>query len=134
MEFKIAQITVRLCDFANRSKNGGALHPTIRREDPGGRDSDEERASGEYFSGEEFHEDDIMLTKDRLSKSDFHDAADGDLDHFRDDCGSEGYCDDDKQPICQEDRRSPRRWFLPSPQGSAAFTLILLLSLSCLSD
>uniref|UniRef100_M4AXX9 Voltage-dependent L-type calcium channel subunit alpha n=1 Tax=Xiphophorus maculatus TaxID=8083 RepID=M4AXX9_XIPMA len=101
----------------NKSKNGGALHPTIRREEPGGRDSDEERASGEYFSGEEFHEDDIMLTKDRLSKSDFHDAADGDLDHFRDDCGSEGYCDDDKQPICQDDRRSPRRWFLPSPQA-----------------
>ncbi|XP_014877401.1 voltage-dependent L-type calcium channel subunit alpha-1D isoform X1 [Poecilia latipinna] len=100
-----------------RSKNGGALHPTIRREEPGGRDSDEERESGEYFSGEEFHEDDIMLTKDRLSKSDFHDAADGDLDRFRDDCESEGYCDDDKQPICQEDWRSPRRWFLPSPQA-----------------
>ncbi|XP_008413065.1 voltage-dependent L-type calcium channel subunit alpha-1D isoform X27 [Poecilia reticulata] len=100
-----------------RSKNGGALHPTIRREEPGGRDSDEERESGEYFSGEEFHEDDIMLTKDRLSKSDFHDAADGDLDPFRDDCESEGYCDDDKQPICQDDRRSPRRWFLPSPQA-----------------
>uniref|UniRef100_A0A3B3WR18 Voltage-dependent L-type calcium channel subunit alpha n=1 Tax=Poecilia mexicana TaxID=48701 RepID=A0A3B3WR18_9TELE len=107
-----------------RSKNGGALHPTIRREEPGGRDSDEERESGEYFSGEEFHEDDIMLTKDRLSKSDFHDAADGDLDRFRDDCESEGYCDDDKQPICQEDRRSPRRWFLPSPQGSAALSFI----------
>ncbi|XP_014846136.1 PREDICTED: voltage-dependent L-type calcium channel subunit alpha-1D isoform X3 [Poecilia mexicana] len=102
---------------STRSKNGGALHPTIRREEPGGRDSDEERESGEYFSGEEFHEDDIMLTKDRLSKSDFHDAADGDLDRFRDDCESEGYCDDDKQPICQEDRRSPRRWFLPSPQA-----------------
>uniref|UniRef100_A0A3B3YAC0 Voltage-dependent L-type calcium channel subunit alpha n=1 Tax=Poecilia mexicana TaxID=48701 RepID=A0A3B3YAC0_9TELE len=107
-----------------QSKNGGALHPTIRREEPGGRDSDEERESGEYFSGEEFHEDDIMLTKDRLSKSDFHDAADGDLDRFRDDCESEGYCDDDKQPICQEDRRSPRRWFLPSPQGSAALSFI----------
>ncbi|XP_014896772.1 voltage-dependent L-type calcium channel subunit alpha-1D-like isoform X3 [Poecilia latipinna] len=102
---------------STRSKNGGALHPTIRREEPGGRDSDEERESGEYFSGEEFHEDDIMLTKDRLSKSDFHDAADGDLDRFRDDCESEGYCDDDKQPICQEDWRSPRRWFLPSPQA-----------------
>uniref|UniRef100_A0A8C6VWS3 Voltage-dependent L-type calcium channel subunit alpha n=1 Tax=Nothobranchius furzeri TaxID=105023 RepID=A0A8C6VWS3_NOTFU len=49
----------------NKSKNGGGLYPTIRREEPGGRDSDDERGSGEYFSGEEFHEDDIMLTKER---------------------------------------------------------------------
>ncbi|KAK5599939.1 Voltage-dependent L-type calcium channel subunit alpha-1D [Crenichthys baileyi] len=100
-----------------RSKNGGVLHPTIRREEPGDGDSDEERASGEYFSGEEFHEDDIMLTRDRLSKTGFHDASGGVFDHLRDDCQSEGYCDDDKQPICQDDRRSPRRWFLPSPQA-----------------
>lgn len=57
----------------------------------------------------------------RLSKTDFHDAVEGDFDNSRDDCQSEGYCDDDKQPICRDDRRSPRRWFLPSPQGSAAF-------------
>ncbi|XP_035991429.1 voltage-dependent L-type calcium channel subunit alpha-1D isoform X6 [Fundulus heteroclitus] len=100
-----------------RSKNGGVLHPTVRQEEPGGRDSDEERASGEYFSGEEFHEDDIMLTKERLSKTDLRGAAEGDFDPFSDDCQSEGYCDDDKQPICQDDRRSPRRWFLPSPQA-----------------
>uniref|UniRef100_A0A3Q2C7H1 Voltage-dependent L-type calcium channel subunit alpha n=1 Tax=Cyprinodon variegatus TaxID=28743 RepID=A0A3Q2C7H1_CYPVA len=75
---------------------------SIQREEPGCWDSDEERASGEYFSGEEFHEDDIMLTKDR---------------YRQDDCQSEGYCDDDKQPICRDDRRSPRRWFLPSPQA-----------------
>ncbi|XP_047223094.1 voltage-dependent L-type calcium channel subunit alpha-1D [Girardinichthys multiradiatus] len=100
-----------------RSKNGGVLHPTIRQEEPGDGDSDEERASGEYFSGEEFHEDDIMLTRDRLSKTDFHDASGGVFDHLRDDCQSEGYFDDDKQPICQDDRRSPRRWFLPSPQA-----------------
>uniref|UniRef100_A0A3Q3AG79 Voltage-dependent L-type calcium channel subunit alpha n=1 Tax=Kryptolebias marmoratus TaxID=37003 RepID=A0A3Q3AG79_KRYMA len=47
------------------SKNGGGLYPTICREQPGGGDSDDERGSGEYFSGEEFHEDDIMLTKER---------------------------------------------------------------------
>uniref|UniRef100_A0A3Q2C7F0 Voltage-dependent L-type calcium channel subunit alpha n=1 Tax=Cyprinodon variegatus TaxID=28743 RepID=A0A3Q2C7F0_CYPVA len=39
------------------------------------------------------------------------------FDNSRDDCQSEGYCDDDKQPICRDDRRSPRRWFLPSPQA-----------------
>lgn len=53
------------CCFDSRSESGGGLYPTIRREEAGGRDSDEERASGEYYSGEEFHEDDIMLTKDR---------------------------------------------------------------------
>lgn len=28
-------------------------------------------------------------------------------------------CDDDQQLICPDGRRSPRRWFLPSPQGGA---------------
>uniref|UniRef100_A0A8C6VWP0 Voltage-dependent L-type calcium channel subunit alpha n=1 Tax=Nothobranchius furzeri TaxID=105023 RepID=A0A8C6VWP0_NOTFU len=96
-----------LCDF-NRSKNGGGLYPTIRREEPGGRDSDDERGSGEYFSGEEFHEDDIMLTKERYWDY---------IDLSRDDLQPGGYYDNDKQPICQEDRCSPRRWFLPSPQA-----------------
>uniref|UniRef100_A0A3Q2DLT7 Voltage-dependent L-type calcium channel subunit alpha n=1 Tax=Cyprinodon variegatus TaxID=28743 RepID=A0A3Q2DLT7_CYPVA len=109
--------SVFLSDSVNRSKNGGVAQTSIQREEPGCWDSDEERASGEYFSGEEFHEDDIMLTKDRLSKTDFHDAVEGDFDNSRDDCQSEGYCDDDKQPICRDDRRSPRRWFLPSPQA-----------------
>uniref|UniRef100_A0A8C6PLA7 Voltage-dependent L-type calcium channel subunit alpha n=1 Tax=Nothobranchius furzeri TaxID=105023 RepID=A0A8C6PLA7_NOTFU len=48
----------------NGSSTTYRLYPTIRREEPGGRDSDDERGSGEYFSGEEFHEDDIMLTKE----------------------------------------------------------------------
>uniref|UniRef100_A0AAQ6IC14 Voltage-dependent L-type calcium channel subunit alpha n=1 Tax=Anabas testudineus TaxID=64144 RepID=A0AAQ6IC14_ANATE len=45
--------------------DNGGLYPTICREEPGAKDSDDERGSGEYFSGEEFHEDDIMLTRDR---------------------------------------------------------------------
>uniref|UniRef100_A0A3Q2WPT6 Voltage-dependent L-type calcium channel subunit alpha n=1 Tax=Haplochromis burtoni TaxID=8153 RepID=A0A3Q2WPT6_HAPBU len=78
-----------------RSESSGALYPTIRREERGNGDSDEERGSGEYFSGEEFHEDDIMG-----------------------DCQSESYCDDDQRPIYQDSRASPRKWFLPSPQAS----------------
>uniref|UniRef100_A0A669F6Q5 Voltage-dependent L-type calcium channel subunit alpha n=1 Tax=Oreochromis niloticus TaxID=8128 RepID=A0A669F6Q5_ORENI len=50
---------------STRSESSGALYPTIRREERANGDSDEERGSGEYFSGEEFHEDDIMLTKER---------------------------------------------------------------------
>uniref|UniRef100_A0A3P9J664 Voltage-dependent L-type calcium channel subunit alpha n=1 Tax=Oryzias latipes TaxID=8090 RepID=A0A3P9J664_ORYLA len=83
------------------------LHPTIRREEPGGANSDDERGSGDYFSGDEFHEDDII------------DEAEGDYEVFRDACQPDGfYDDDDKQLICQHERRSPRRWFLPSPQAS----------------
>uniref|UniRef100_A0A669EBW8 Voltage-dependent L-type calcium channel subunit alpha n=1 Tax=Oreochromis niloticus TaxID=8128 RepID=A0A669EBW8_ORENI len=78
-----------------RSESSGALYPTIRREERANGDSDEERGSGEYFSGEEFHEDDIMG-----------------------DCQSESYCDDDQRPIYQDSRPSPRKWFLPSPQAS----------------
>lgn len=51
--------------FDARSEHGGGIYRTIRREEPGPGDSDDERGSGEYYSGEEFHDDDIMLTKDR---------------------------------------------------------------------
>lgn len=66
---KSAQINVwlivNLCHLDVRSESGSGLYPTIRREEPGGGDSNDDRGSGEYYSGEEFHEDDIMLTRDR---------------------------------------------------------------------
>ncbi|XP_074537926.1 voltage-dependent L-type calcium channel subunit alpha-1D isoform X4 [Halichoeres trimaculatus] len=78
---------------------------------------DEEQGSGEYYSGEEFHEDSIKLASDRLSSKDgYNTERDSDLEVFsglHDDS-----CDDDTQPICQDSRRSSRRWFLPSPQAS----------------
>ncbi|XP_068589784.1 voltage-dependent L-type calcium channel subunit alpha-1D isoform X3 [Cebidichthys violaceus] len=105
---------------STRSESGRGLYSTIRREERGGGDSDEERGSGEYYSGEEFHEDDIMLTKDRLSNKDHHDAE-GDFEPgaSRGDPQPEGYYDDDQQPIYHVERRSPRMWLLPSPQGDA---------------
>uniref|UniRef100_A0A4W6C1C2 Voltage-dependent L-type calcium channel subunit alpha n=1 Tax=Lates calcarifer TaxID=8187 RepID=A0A4W6C1C2_LATCA len=96
-----------------RSESGGGLYPTIRREEPGGGDSDDERGSGEYYSGEEFHEDDIMLTRDRYLNSNYFDPEVSRSDHQ-----PESYYDDDQQLIYQDSRRSPRRWFLPSPQAS----------------
>ncbi|XP_075996190.1 voltage-dependent L-type calcium channel subunit alpha-1D [Genypterus blacodes] len=103
-----------------RSDTGGGLYPTIRREQLGAEDSDDERASGDYYSGEEFHEDDIMLTRDRLSLRDGQDPnGELDLEASRSDNQTDGYYDDDQQPICQDGRRSPRRWFLPSPQPSS---------------
>uniref|UniRef100_A0A665U6U6 Voltage-dependent L-type calcium channel subunit alpha n=1 Tax=Echeneis naucrates TaxID=173247 RepID=A0A665U6U6_ECHNA len=92
-----------------RSETSGGLYPTIRREEPGDRDSDE-RGSGEYYSGEEFHDDDIMFTKDR--------EVDRELEVSRGHHQSDSYYDDDQQPICQDSRQSPRKWLLPSPQAS----------------
>ncbi|XP_029912124.1 voltage-dependent L-type calcium channel subunit alpha-1D isoform X2 [Myripristis murdjan] len=103
-----------------RSETGGGLYTTIRREEPGGRDSDEERGSGEYYSGEEFHEDDIMLTRDRLSNNECQKDPEGDFDFEASRGGqADGFYDDDQQPICQDSRRSPRRLFIPSPQASS---------------
>uniref|UniRef100_A0A8D3ATU1 Voltage-dependent L-type calcium channel subunit alpha n=1 Tax=Scophthalmus maximus TaxID=52904 RepID=A0A8D3ATU1_SCOMX len=96
------------------SESGGGLYPTIRREVPGGGDSDEERGSGEYYSGEEFREDDIMITRDRLSNKELDAEGDFDLEVST---GNHLPDDDDQQLIYQESRRSPLRWFLPSPQG-----------------
>ncbi|XP_035015696.2 voltage-dependent L-type calcium channel subunit alpha-1D isoform X1 [Hippoglossus stenolepis] len=103
-----------------RPESGGGLYPTICREEPGVMDSDEDRGSGEYFSGEEFHEDDIMLTRDRLSNKEQHDdaEADFDLEVAGGNNQTESYYNDDQQLIHQDSRRSPRRWFLPSPQAS----------------
>uniref|UniRef100_A0A671YTB8 Voltage-dependent L-type calcium channel subunit alpha n=1 Tax=Sparus aurata TaxID=8175 RepID=A0A671YTB8_SPAAU len=93
-----------------RSESGSGLYPTIRREEPGGGDSNDDRGSGEYYSGEEFHEDDIMLTRDR-----YRDGLDlvSRAEHQHD-----GYYDDDQQPIYGDSSRPPRKWFLPSPQAT----------------
>lgn len=50
----------------SRSDSGTSRYPTIRREEAvAGEGSDEERGSGEYYSGEDFQEDDIILARDR---------------------------------------------------------------------
>lgn len=48
-----------------RSHGADGHHPTIRREE----EYDEDRLSGEYYSGEEFYEDDSMLSGDRYDSS-----------------------------------------------------------------
>uniref|UniRef100_A0A674BK60 Voltage-dependent L-type calcium channel subunit alpha n=1 Tax=Salmo trutta TaxID=8032 RepID=A0A674BK60_SALTR len=87
----------------NESESGGVRYPTARREEPGRADSDDDRGSGEYFSGEEYQEDDIMLHKDRMSHKEYQ---------------PDSLCDDHQQPIYQDGGRSPKRWLLPStPQA-----------------
>uniref|UniRef100_A0A4W6EVJ0 Voltage-dependent L-type calcium channel subunit alpha n=1 Tax=Lates calcarifer TaxID=8187 RepID=A0A4W6EVJ0_LATCA len=89
-------------------RNGDGRHPTIRREE----EFDEDRFSGEYYSGEEFYEDDSMLSGDRYQNSDTEYETPKGYHH------PDSYYDDDEQPLYRDSRRSPKRRLLPAtPQG-----------------
>uniref|UniRef100_A0A8C6P1K6 Voltage-dependent L-type calcium channel subunit alpha n=1 Tax=Nothobranchius furzeri TaxID=105023 RepID=A0A8C6P1K6_NOTFU len=91
-----------------RSHRGDGHHPTIRREE----EFDEDRLSGEYYSGEEFYEDDSMLSGDRYQNSDTEYETPKGYHH------PDSYYDDDEQPLYRDPRRSPKRRLLPAtPQG-----------------
>uniref|UniRef100_A0A7N8YDL0 Voltage-dependent L-type calcium channel subunit alpha n=1 Tax=Mastacembelus armatus TaxID=205130 RepID=A0A7N8YDL0_9TELE len=91
-----------------RSHGGDRRHPTIRREE----EFDEDRFSGEYYSGEEFYEDDSMLSGDRYQNSDTEYETPKGYHH------PDSYYDDDEQPLYCDSRRSPKRRLLPAtPQG-----------------
>uniref|UniRef100_A0A8C7HBV5 Voltage-dependent L-type calcium channel subunit alpha n=1 Tax=Oncorhynchus kisutch TaxID=8019 RepID=A0A8C7HBV5_ONCKI len=91
-----------------RSHVGDVRHPTIRREE----EFDDDRYSGEYYSGEEFYEDDSMLSGDRYQNSDTEYETPRGYHH------PDSYYDDDEQPLYQDGRRSPKRRMLPAtPQG-----------------
>uniref|UniRef100_A0A665TCB7 Voltage-dependent L-type calcium channel subunit alpha n=1 Tax=Echeneis naucrates TaxID=173247 RepID=A0A665TCB7_ECHNA len=87
---------------------GDGRHPTIRREE----EFDEDRFSGEYYSGEEFYEDDSMLSGDRYQNSDTEYETPKGYHH------PDSYYDDDEQPLYRDSHRSPKRRLLPAtPQG-----------------
>ncbi|XP_042364199.1 calcium channel, voltage-dependent, L type, alpha 1D subunit, a [Plectropomus leopardus] len=91
-----------------RSQGVDGRHPTIRREE----EFDEDRFSGEYYSGEEFYEDDSMLSGDRYQNSDTEYETPKGYHH------PDSYYDDDEQPLYRDSRRSPKRRLLPAtPQG-----------------
>ncbi|XP_039652522.1 calcium channel, voltage-dependent, L type, alpha 1D subunit, a isoform X17 [Perca fluviatilis] len=92
-----------------RSHGVDGHHPTIRREE----EFDEDRFSGEYYSGEEFYEDDSMLSGDRYPNSDTEYETPKGYHH------PDSYYDDDEQPLYRDSRRSPKRRLLPAtPQGN----------------
>ncbi|XP_039908106.1 calcium channel, voltage-dependent, L type, alpha 1D subunit, a isoform X5 [Simochromis diagramma] len=92
-----------------RSHRGDGRHPTIRREE----EFDEDHFSGEYYSGEEFYEDDSMLSGDRYQNSDTEYETPKGYHH------PDSYYDDDEQPLYHDSRRSPKRRLLPAtPQGN----------------
>ncbi|XP_070699512.1 calcium channel, voltage-dependent, L type, alpha 1D subunit, a [Pempheris klunzingeri] len=91
-----------------RSHGVDGHHPTIRREE----EFDEDRFSAEYYSGEEFYEDDSMLSGDRYQNSDTEYETPKGYHH------PDSYYDDDEQPLYRDSRRSPKRRLLPAtPQG-----------------
>ncbi|XP_055726021.1 calcium channel, voltage-dependent, L type, alpha 1D subunit, a isoform X6 [Salvelinus fontinalis] len=100
-----------------RSHIGDVRHPTIRREE----EFDDDRYSGEYYSGEEFYEDDSMLSGDRRSYKEYLDRyqnSDTEYETPRGYHHPDSYYDDDEQPLYQDGRRSPKRRMLPAtPQG-----------------
>uniref|UniRef100_A0AAQ5XP84 Voltage-dependent L-type calcium channel subunit alpha n=1 Tax=Amphiprion ocellaris TaxID=80972 RepID=A0AAQ5XP84_AMPOC len=92
----------------DKSHRGDGRHPTIRREE----EFDDDRFSGEYYSGEEFYEDDSMLSGDRYQNSDTEYETPKGYHH------PDSYYDDDEQPLYRDSRRSPKRRLLPAtPQG-----------------
>ncbi|XP_073667932.1 calcium channel, voltage-dependent, L type, alpha 1D subunit, a [Paramisgurnus dabryanus] len=91
-----------------RSNGSDRRRPTIRREE----DCDEDRYSAEYYSGEEFCEDDSMLSGDRYPNSDQEYETPRGYHH------PDSYYDDDEQPLYHDSHRSPKRRLLPpTPQG-----------------
>uniref|UniRef100_A0A8C1E156 Voltage-dependent L-type calcium channel subunit alpha n=1 Tax=Cyprinus carpio carpio TaxID=630221 RepID=A0A8C1E156_CYPCA len=76
--------------------------------------SDDDRNSGEYYSGDEFNEDDVMLATDR---SYFQETlSDGAPAGQQDAC--ECVCDDGEQLISQQPQKSSKRLLLSTAQSS----------------
>ncbi|TTN83882.1 Voltage-dependent L-type calcium channel subunit alpha-1D [Bagarius yarrelli] len=92
-----------------RPRGGIRRQPTICREE----EFDEDRYSGEYYSGEEYYEDDGMLSGDRYPSSDQEYETPRGYHH------PDSYYDDDEQPLYHNSYRSPKRRRLPpTPQGN----------------
>ncbi|XP_049342220.1 voltage-dependent L-type calcium channel subunit alpha-1D isoform X3 [Astyanax mexicanus] len=99
-----------------RSDATAGCYPNVCREDSTrGELSDDDRASGEYYSGEEYQEEDLMLSGDRRSHREgqytVSDTEPDTPDGYQE---PECFYDDDEQPIVQESKKSPRRRLLPS--------------------
>uniref|UniRef100_A0A8B9LH72 Voltage-dependent L-type calcium channel subunit alpha n=1 Tax=Astyanax mexicanus TaxID=7994 RepID=A0A8B9LH72_ASTMX len=108
------KLTRRIKKLSNvsyfRSDATAGCYPNVCREDfTRGELSDDDRASGEYYSGEEYQEEDLMSHREgQYTVSDTEpDTPDG---YQEPEC----FYDDDEQPIVQESKKSPRRRLLPS--------------------
>uniref|UniRef100_A0A8B9LFI2 Voltage-dependent L-type calcium channel subunit alpha n=1 Tax=Astyanax mexicanus TaxID=7994 RepID=A0A8B9LFI2_ASTMX len=110
------KLTRRIKKLSNvsyfRSDATAGCYPNVCREDfTRGELSDDDRASGEYYSGEEYQEEDLMLSGDREGQYTVSDTEPDTPDGYQE---PECFYDDDEQPIVQESKKSPRRRLLPS--------------------
>uniref|UniRef100_A0A674EW28 Voltage-dependent L-type calcium channel subunit alpha n=1 Tax=Salmo trutta TaxID=8032 RepID=A0A674EW28_SALTR len=97
------------------SHRGDARLPTIRREE-----FDDDRYSGEYYSGEELYEDETPYPSRRsyMEHVDRYQNSDTEYEMPRGYHHPNSYYNDDEQPLYQDGRRSPKRRMLPAtPQG-----------------
>ncbi|XP_051526097.1 voltage-dependent L-type calcium channel subunit alpha-1D [Myxocyprinus asiaticus] len=92
-------------------------YPTIHVENSTCDDiSDDDKTSGDYYSGDECHEDGVFLPKDRSCK-DFQDAvSEGGAGGALDVC--ECICDEDEQLISQQPHRASKQHLLSTAQSS----------------
>ncbi|XP_048067146.1 voltage-dependent L-type calcium channel subunit alpha-1D isoform X10 [Megalobrama amblycephala] len=109
---------LQLRTHSKRPCSSAVGYPTIHVQNPSHGDiSDDDRNSvTEYYSGDEFHEDDVMLARDR-SFQDFQDTL-SDCAAVRPQDVCECVCDDDEQLISQQPQRSSKRLLLSPTQSS----------------
>ncbi|XP_074055282.1 voltage-dependent L-type calcium channel subunit alpha-1D isoform X3 [Macrotis lagotis] len=102
-----------------RSDSGDGQLPTICREDSEGCDyfgDDHCLGEQEYFSGDEYYEDDCMLVGSRQTY-DFYNRCPANSSDFERPRGyhrPHSFLEEDDSPICYESKRSPRRRLLPA--------------------
>uniref|UniRef100_A0A8C1QGU8 Voltage-dependent L-type calcium channel subunit alpha n=1 Tax=Cyprinus carpio TaxID=7962 RepID=A0A8C1QGU8_CYPCA len=107
-ETYIRYVTLGIQCSYSRSQDSDRRRPTIRREE-----EYEDHYTGEYYSGDEFYEDDSMLSGERYPNSDQEYETPRGY-HHPDSC-----YEDDEQPLYHDSHRSPKRRLLPpTPQGN----------------
>ncbi|KAJ0064133.1 hypothetical protein NL108_000998, partial [Boleophthalmus pectinirostris] len=110
------------CHAWKSHSTSGAVYPSVRRKEAArsdpelGSEEQEDRGSQDYSGEESPRGDSRSIFSSRLPGSPLD--SDGDLEGYLGDQQHEGFYDDDQELIFREDKPSPRRWFLPSPQVS----------------
>ncbi|KAF4799437.1 voltage-dependent L-type calcium channel subunit alpha-1D isoform X9 [Turdus rufiventris] len=103
---------------SRRSDSGEGRRPTIRREEHEVQDycnDDHYLGEQDYYSGEEYYEDDSMLSGNR-HRYDYHcryHCHDSDFERPKGYHHPHGFFEEDDSQICYDTKRSPRRRLLP---------------------
>ncbi|XP_039766332.1 voltage-dependent L-type calcium channel subunit alpha-1D [Ornithorhynchus anatinus] len=101
-----------------RSDSGDGQLPTICCEDPEVHDYYRDECcleEQEYFSGDEYYEEDCMLSENRQAYNycDRYPGSDSDFERPRGYHHPHGFSEEDDSLICYDSKRSPRRRLLP---------------------